>query len=85
MVKRKELKYAAEGKENPFFAQDNSDPFKIYLVDQERFDSVSLNDFISCQVLEYEEQKDLIIYRRKNPEMFVDIQRSLLSGLLLTD
>lgn len=85
MAKRKELMYASEGISNPFFAQDNSDPYKIYLTDQQRFDKADSDEFINCQVLEFEEHQDQIIYRRKELEMFVDLQKSLLSGLLLTD
>lgn len=85
MAKRKELMYAGEGISNPFFVQENSDPYKIYLTDQERFVNANSNEFMNCQVLEFEEHQDQIIYRRKEPEMFVDLQRSLLSGLLLID
>ncbi|WP_103072285.1 hypothetical protein [Aquimarina sediminis] len=84
MAKRKELMYAVEGILNPFFVVENSDLDKIYLTDQKRFDNANSDELINCQVLEFEEYQDQIIYRRKEPEMFVDIQRSLLSGLLLT-
>ncbi len=85
MAKRRELMHAIEGITNPFFVQENIDPDKVYLTDQERFDNADSDEFINCQVLEFEVLENKLIYRRKVPEMFVDLKRSLLSGLLITD
>lgn len=84
MKKFKNLTLVAKEKENPLFVSEIEDDRKIYVVDQENFNDPNkkVSDPISCLVLEYKENNHELIYKIKQPETFIVLQRGTLQGLL---
>lgn len=84
MNKIKNLTLVAKEKDNPLFVSEVGNQIKIYVVDQKDYNDSSKKstDDIECLVLEYAENNHELIYRIKQPETFIKLQRGSLQGVL---